>query len=69
MKMTVSCKECGKVFEIDIPDEMLPARKKRRNLSDEERARRAESMRAMRLSGVGGWSGKRKGDGEGGQEE
>ena len=54
-EMTVNCPDCGRVFVVRVPVDMLPKQKgKKRAVSEEERQARAERMRSMRLNGIGG---------------
>ena len=53
-EMTVNCPDCGRVFVVRVPVELLPEKKKGKKFSEEERHARAERMREMRLNGIGG---------------
>lgn len=50
MEVKCTCPYCSKNFTIDV---VAPETRKR-VMSDEERAQRAERMRQMRLAGIGG---------------
>lgn len=53
MEVKCTCPYCARSFtiEVDMPEQKET---RRRNMSDEERAQRAERMRQMRLAGIGG---------------
>ena len=52
MEIRCTCPYCAKGFTIEIEAPERP--KTRREVSEEERARRAERMRALRAQGIGG---------------
>ena len=52
MEIKCFCPHCGKSFTVDI--DVPEAAPKKRNMSEEERRKRAERMREMRLQGIGG---------------
>ena len=62
MIVTFNCPDCGKMFATELSAEVV---KKvlneygRRQVSEEERKRRSERMKALRASGVGRGSGGR----------
>lgn len=51
IEVKCTCPYCSKSFFIEVE---APRETRRRNMSDEERAQRAERMRQMRLAGIGG---------------
>lgn len=52
MEIKCTCPYCAKGFAIEIDAPERP--KTRRDVPEEERARRAERMRALRAQGIGG---------------
>lgn len=52
MEIKCTCPYCAKGFTIEIDAPERP--KTRRDVTEEERARRAERMRALRAQGIGG---------------
>lgn len=53
MEVRCFCPKCGQEFTMTVQDAPGAAPKKR-NMSEEERAKRAERMRALRAKGIGG---------------
>jgi len=53
MEIRCFCPHCGQAFAMEV-DAPRATEKKKRNMSDEERALRAERMRTMRANGIGG---------------
>lgn len=53
MEIRCFCPKCGQEFTMDVKEPEKPKQKKR-SVSEEERARRAERMREMRAQGIGG---------------
>ena len=55
MEIKCFCPHCGQEFSITVQDQgSAPARREGRNVSEDERQKRAERMRAMRAQGIGG---------------
>lgn len=53
MEMKCTCPYCAKSFTIEVEAAQAP-KKGRKAFTEEERAKRAERMRAMRAQGIGG---------------
>lgn len=59
MQIKCFCPHCGQMFTMEAPEGAqvegaAGEAPKRRNVSEEERAKRAERMRALRAQGIGG---------------
>lgn len=54
MQIKCFCPHCGQMFTMESPDGAIGEAPKRRNVSAEEREKRAERMRALRAQGIGG---------------
>ena len=59
MEIRCFCPKCGQEFTMDVKEPERPRQKRsvprqKKAFSEEERARRAERMRALRAQGIGG---------------